>query len=159
VDDNQPEDQAGAGMTSTLEFNSATYYRFVALNLDMLADKEHLASLSLDERREIVCAFVVATLQAVPGARKNSMNAATLPGYVLGVVRGSGHPVQLVNAFEKPVRPYAGKGLFELSLDALKAEQDKLNNIWGLDKKELFSGAIPNLSLREFLGGVCAHVD
>lgn len=159
VDDNQPEDQAGAGMTSTLEFNSATYYRFAALNLDMLADKEHMQSLKCDERKEVVRAFIEATLQAVPGARKNSMNAATLPGYVLGIVRKSGHPVQLVNAFEKPIRAYGGKGLFEVSLEAMKAEQEKLNNTWGLDKNELFNGTIPDMNLSEFLDKVCAHVE
>lgn len=121
-------------MTSTLEFNSATYYRFAAINLDMLADKEHLFALSSAERREVVRAFIEATLQAIPGARKNSMNAATLPGYVLGVVRGSGHPVQLINAFEKPVRVFGGKSVFECSLDELKKER-KLNETWGLDKK------------------------
>lgn len=161
VDDNQPEEQAGAGMTSTLEFNSATYYRFAALNLDMLADKDHLQALNSNERKEIVRAFIEATLQAVPGARKNSMNAATVPGYVLGVVRNSGHPVQLVNAFEKPVRAYGGKGLFETSLEAMKAEREKLNTTWGLnaDKKELFNGVIPDMNLADFLDKVCAHVE
>jgi CRISPR system Cascade subunit CasC len=159
VDDKQPDDQAGAGMTGTLEFNSATYYRFAGINLDMLADKTHLQVLSTDERREVVRAFIEATLQAVPAARKNSMNAATLPGYVLGVVRGRGHPVQLVNAFEKPIRAFGGKGLFELSLEALKAEQEKLNKTWGLDKKELFSGAIPDLSLVEFVAEILKHVE
>ena len=38
VDDLQTKDESGAGITSTLEFNSATYYRFAALNLDMLAN-------------------------------------------------------------------------------------------------------------------------
>lgn len=158
VDDSQPEDQLGAGMTSTLEFNSATYYRFAALNLDMLADKPHLQVLTTDERREVVRAFIEATLQAVPGARKNSMNAATLPGYVLGVVRGSGHPVQLINAFEAPIRASGGKGIFKSSLDALEAERKKLNETWGLNKKELFSGAIPDLNLADFIAKVLAHV-
>jgi CRISPR system Cascade subunit CasC len=36
VDELQPKDESGAGMTGTLEFNSATYYRFAALILDML---------------------------------------------------------------------------------------------------------------------------
>lgn len=167
VDDLQPEEEAGAGMTGTLEFNSATYYRFAALNLDMLYNKNekdenrkgHLNVLSPEERKEVVRAFIEATLQAVPGARKNSMNAATLPGYVLGVVRHSGHPVQLVNAFEKPVRAYGGKGLFETSLEAMKAEREKLNATWGLDKKELFSDAIPDMNLADFLDKVCAHVE
>ena len=167
VDDLQPIEASGAGMTGTLEFNSATYYRFAALNLDMLYNpnevkderKGQLRILTHVERREVIRAFIEATLQAVPVARKNSMNAATLPGYVLGVVRGSGHPVQLVNAFEKPIRAFGGKGLFELSLEALKAEQEKLNTTWGLDKKELFSGAIPDLSLEEFVAEILKHVE
>lgn len=159
VDDLQPKDESGAGMTGTLEFNSATYYRFVALNLDMLKDKDHLVVLSPDERKQVVRTFVEASLLAVPGARKNSMNAATVPGYVLGVVRSSGHPVQLVNAFEKPVRAYGGKGLFETSLEAMKTEREKLNSTWGLGKDELFSGVIPDMNLADFLDKVCAHVE
>ena len=169
VDDLQPEEEAGAGMTGTLEFNSATYYRFAALNLDMLykpnekdeGKKGHLKVLSPEERKKVVRAFIEATLQAIPGARKNSMNAATLPGYVLGVVRSSGHPVQLVNAFEKPVRAYGGKGLFETSLEAMKDERKKLNTTWGLNanQKELFNGAIPDMNLDVFLDKVCAHVE
>lgn len=159
VDDLQPKDESGAGMTGTLEFNSATYYRFVALNLDMLKDKDHLVVLSPDERKQVVRTFVEASLLAVPGARKNSMNAATVPGYVLGVVRGSGHPVQLVNAFEKPVRAYGGKGLFETSLEAMKTEREKLNSTWGLGKEELFSGVIPDMNLADFLDKVCAYVE
>lgn len=167
VDDLQPEEEAGAGMTGTLEFNSATYYRFAALNLDMLykpnekdeGKKGHLKVLSPEERKEVVRAFIEATLQAIPGARKNSMNAATLPGYVLGVVRSSGHPVQLVNAFEKPVRASGGKGLFETSLEAMKAEREKLNTTWGLGKNELFNGVIPDMNIAGFLGEVCKHVE
>lgn len=159
VDDLQPEEEAGAGMTGTLEFNSATYYRFAALNLDMLSDKAHLAALTQDERRDVVRAFVEATLKAVPGARKNSMNAATLPGYVLGVVRGSGHPVQLVNAFEKPIKPNGGRSLFDASLEALKAERERLNATWKLNEKELFTGAMPELNIDKFLRGVAEHVD
>lgn len=167
VDDKQPEDQAGAGMTSTLEFNSATYYRFAAVNLDMLFNtnekddtkKGHLRGLSQSERREIVRAFVEATLKAVPGARKNSMNAATLPGYVLGTVRGSGHPVQLVNAFERPIKPNGGRSLFDASLEALNGEREHLNATWKLNEKELFTGSMPELNIDAFLSGVAEYVD
>lgn len=167
VDDLQPEEESGAGMTGTLEFNSATYYRFAALNLGMLYDpnatkderRGQLRSMSQEERQQVVRAFVEATLSAVPGARKNSMNAATLPGYVLGVVRRTGHPVQLVNAFEKPIRPFGGKGLFESSLDALRAERERLNGTWGLNEREAWSRAIPDVSLATFLDEVITYVD
>ena len=88
VDDLQSEDEAGAGITGTLEFTSATYYRYIALNLGMLSDDAHLSTLSPEERKKVVEAFLRAALLAVPSARKNSMNANTLPGYVLGTSEG-----------------------------------------------------------------------
>lgn len=152
VDDLQPEDEAGAGMTGTLEFNSATYYRFAALNLDLLA--QHLSALSAGERREVVCDFVTATLRAVPGARKNSMNAATLPSHVLAVVREKGHPVQLVNAFEKPV--WTRGGLMEESVSRLEQEYAHLKETWGLEAA--LECRMPELSLSAMLQEVEQHV-
>jgi len=157
VDDLQPKEDAGAGMTGTLEFNSATYYRFAALNLDMLKDKEHLGTLSPDERKEVVKAFVKATLMAIPGARKNSMNANTFPGFVLGIVQKEGHPVQLVNAFEKPAWSKGGKGLFENSVEMLKTEYEQLKTTWGL--QEDAKAVIPEKTLEDFLKEVIQHVE
>ena len=45
VDDLQKAEESGAGMTGTLEFTSATYYRYAALNLDLLWKEDHLAVL------------------------------------------------------------------------------------------------------------------
>lgn len=154
VDDLQPKEESGAGMTSTLEFNSATYYRFAALNLDMLADTEHLGSLNKKERQNVVRTFLKATIMAIPGARKNTMNGNTLPGYVLGVVREKGHPVQLVNAFETPVR--SSQGYADKSVELLRAEYTKLDNIWGI--KAVFDKAIPDVSLETFLNEVVDYV-
>ncbi len=154
VDDIPTGDDAGAGMTGTLEFNSATYYRFAALNLDMLADESHLASMSKEERQQVVRTFVEATIKAVPTARKNSMNGNTLPVYVLGIVREKGHPVQLINAFEKPIK--TNQGYAEESVSLLKGEYEKLKTTWGLDAA--FEKAIPDVGIKEFLDGVVSHV-
>lgn len=155
VDDLQPLDQTGAGMVDVLEFTSATYYRFIALNLDMLSDSAHLGAMTQEERRGVVRVFMESCLTALPGARKNSMNAATLPGYVLGVVRDQGHPVQLINAFENPIRAN-GKGLMQASVAALQAEYDTLESVWGLKATACVS--MPDVSLAAFLDGVCSHV-
>ena len=104
----EDEDRAGSGMMGTLEFTSAVYYRYVGLNLGLLEDDKHLGALSPKDRRAVVDTFLRAAALAVPGARKNSMNAHTLPGYVLGLVREKGQPLQLVNAFEKPVSSKSG---------------------------------------------------
>ncbi|OQX16010.1 MAG: type I-E CRISPR-associated protein Cas7/Cse4/CasC [Desulfobulbaceae bacterium A2] len=154
VDDLQPKEEAGAGMTSTLEFNSATYYRFAALNLDMLADNEHLGAMTSDERKSVVRTFVEATITAIPGARKNTMNGNTLPSYVLGVVRKKGHPIQLVNAFEVPVR--SSQGYAAKAVELLKQEYEKLATTW--DIEAIAAPAIPDATMKAFLKEVTQHV-
>jgi len=154
VDDLQTSEESGAGMTGTLEFNSATYYRFTALNLDMLADAEHLECLTQEERKNVVRTFIESTIKAMPGARKNTMNANTLPVYVLGVVRETGHPIQLVNAFEKPV--WSKKGYANISVDLLKNEYAKLKNTWAIEA--VFEKAIPDIGINIFLDEITCHV-
>ncbi len=155
VDDLKPDDEdAGAGMMGTIEFSSAVYYRYCALNLDLLADESHLGKLTPDERRAIVDAFIRATLMAVPGARKNSMNANTLPGYVLGTYKSAGQPVQLVNAFEEPVR--AKSGLLAESVAKLKEQQELLKNTWDLQCDT--EVALPDVNLKAFCAALTQHV-
>lgn len=148
-------EDAGAGMISTLEFTSACCYRYVGLNLTLLEKKTHLGQLSQQGRREIVDSFICATILAVPGARKNSMNAHTLPGYVLGIVKERGQPLQLVNAFESPVKP-KGAGLLQDSVAALKAHHEQLKTTWNIQTaKEV---AIPDNSLDTFCQEIIAYV-
>lgn len=154
VDDLQPKEEAGAGMTSTLEFNSATYYRFAALNLDLLADADHLGSMTKEERKSVVRTFVEATIKAIPGARKNTMNGNTMPVHVLGVVREKGHPIQLVNAFESPVK--SSQGYSVKSVELLKAEYAKLKDTWSVES--VFEQAIPEVNVKSFIDGMVAHV-
>ena len=141
-------------MTSTLEFNSATYYRFAALNLDMLLDAEHLGSLDSAERQNVVRSFIEATIKAVPSARKNTMNGNTLPVYVLGIIREKGHPIQLINAFETPVK--SSQGFTEKSVELLKEEYAKLKETWGVEA--VFEQAIPEVNFKTFIDGMVAHV-
>lgn len=79
-------------MIGVLEFNAALYYRDSALNLDLLARESHLGGMVREQRQAVVGAFLRAVLLAVPGARKSTMNAATLPGYVLGVAKERASP-------------------------------------------------------------------
>jgi CRISPR system Cascade subunit CasC len=103
-------------MMGSLEFTSAVYYRYVGLNLGLLADKDHLTAMSDSGRKQVVDAFLRAAILAVPAARKNSMNANTDVDYVLGVVKDKGQPLQLVNAFEEPV--WSKRGLVPPSVKA-----------------------------------------
>jgi len=163
VDDRQKEDpsvmdedRAGSGMMGTLEYNSATYYRYVGLNVDMLWDEDHLRQIqSKEDRERILNAFLRACLMAVPSARRNSMNGSTLPGYVLGLVRDKSYPLQLVNAFEQPVRPKQD-GLLEPSVKALKDHFEHMKKSWDLN----CAGEVelPHVPLPEFCKTLLSHV-
>ena len=153
-DEKQVGDDAGAANMGTAEFNSACYYRYAALNLDLLFDKAHLECLDPADRRKVVDAYIRATLLAVPGARKNSMNANTLPVYVLGIVKEQGQPIQLVNAFEKPVK--TSGGVAEISEKELKKHHEALKATWGI--KTATEVAIPDKSLDTFCEEILRHV-
>lgn len=144
VDDLQPMEEMGAGMTGMLEFSSACYYRYVAVNIDLL--KQHLADLTESQINEVLSAFVKSTVLSVPSARKNSMNASTVPSYVLGIVR-NGHPMQLVNAFETPVR--SASGFTTPSVEAIKKEYVKMKDVWGVSATA--EAEMPDLSLNAFI--------
>ncbi len=155
VDDLNPADDSGSGHMGTTEFNAATYYRYAAVNLSMLADQDHLASMSLEERKEVIGAFLRATLTAVPRARRNSMNAGVMPAYVLGVVKEKGQPIQLINAFEKPIFATRKTSILESSKAALQAEHAKLKETWCLAITE--EVAIPEVNVNEFIARLSAH--
>jgi CRISPR system Cascade subunit CasC len=151
VDDLQKAEESGAGMTGTLEFTSACYYRYAALNLDLL--QSHLSALSKEEFKQVVDAFLRAALLAVPGARKNSMNANTVPVYVLGTLKEKGQPIQLINAFETPVRA-KNNGLVKDSIAALEAEYKQLKDTWGVTVTGEYR--IPGTTLDAFCAGLLA---
>lgn len=154
VDDRKPKgDDAGAGMIGTLEFNSAVYYRYAAVNLDLLFDADHLGKLATDERKKVIGAFIEATALAVPGARKNSMNASVPPSYVLGIYKEAGQPVQLINAFEAPVR---GTGLVDASRKALEAHYASLKTAWGITATE--EVIVPDAPLAMLIKQLTSHV-
>jgi CRISPR system Cascade subunit CasC len=155
-DEKKVGDDAGAANMGTAEFNSACYYRYAAINLDLMFDASHLATLEPAQKKQVVDAFIRATLLAVPGARKNSMNANTPPVYVLGVVKEQGQPIQLINAFEKPAKSKQGEGLVEISVERMKQHHEDLKKTWGI--KTVVEVAIPETSLDKFCEALVAHV-
>lgn len=131
VDDLNKEDQ-GAGHIGTLEFNSACYYRYIGLNIDpLLKDETHLGHFSSEELKAVIRTFLRASILAVPEARKNSMLGHNPPDYVFGLNR-KGQPLSLVNAFESPIKSH--QGYMQPSIEALEAQWNKLDDLYGLGK-------------------------
>ncbi len=152
VDDRNMDDE-GAGHIGTLEFNSACYYRYVGLNLDLLADDDHLGHFSAEERDQVTKAFLRAAILSVPGARKNSMFGFNPPAFVLGL-RRTGQPLSLVNAFETPVR--SSHGYINKSIEALKKHWESLKNLYSLGRDTTAENEMPPTSLDDLIDGLTA---
>lgn len=155
VDDMNTMEDEGAGHIGDIEFNSACYYRYVGLNLDMLKDEDHLQHLSAEECKAVIDAFLRASLLAVPSARKNSMFGHNPPQYVLGLQR-NGHPLSLVNAFEKPVR--STSGYIKPSIEALNEHWTSLNDTYDLRKDVLVETRIPEVNINTFIDEITREI-
>ncbi|NEA43850.1 type I-E CRISPR-associated protein Cas7/Cse4/CasC [Streptomyces sp. SID11385] len=114
VDDmNEDGEDSGAGMIGTVEFNSATLYRYAALDVDRLRD--NLGTGVRAEEREdqpvhrAVDAFLRAFVQSMPTGKSNTFANQTLPDAVIVTLR-SARPISFVGAFEEPVVAPLGTG-------------------------------------------------
>lgn len=97
VDDCAPEDNAGAGHLGTVEYNSATLYRYATVNVMELS-----SSLSASHSAEVVRAFAEAFICSMPTGKQNTFANRTLPDAVYVTVR-TDQPVNLCGAYEKPI--------------------------------------------------------
>ncbi|KAB1662977.1 type I-E CRISPR-associated protein Cas7/Cse4/CasC [Pseudoclavibacter sp. CFCC 13611] len=89
---------AGAAMIGTVEFNSATLYRYANVDADRL--RENLGN--IDATAKAVEAFVTAFVTSIPSGKINTFAHDTLPDLVVLSIRDT-QPVNLVGAFESPV--------------------------------------------------------
>jgi CRISPR system Cascade subunit CasC len=119
-------DNPGADMIGTVEFNSACFYRYANLDLDQLR-----TNLQNDEGlvRKTAEAFLEAFIHAIPTGKQNSFAAHNPPSLVFGLVR-SGAPVSLANAFVNPVRPHANESLVDRSIAELDRYQAQVQKMY-----------------------------
>lgn len=140
VDDLKRNDNQGADMMGTTQFNSACFYKYSVLDLPQLARTlagiDRGSSLSTEDRRRArtaALAYVDAAINAVPSARQNGMAAWTKPSLVLTASRAKGQPLSLANAFVKPVRAAPGTDVVEESATALSTHLTDLGRMYGTD--------------------------
>lgn len=125
VDDLAPDDNAGVVLLDTLEYDSSTLYRYANIALHdfyrQLGDKEEVI--------DAVKLFVEAFVKSMPTGKINSFANQTLPQAVVVSLR-SDRPINLVSAFEEPVK--SENGYVDKSIQKLFAEYVKYEKI--LDK-------------------------
>lgn len=119
VDDCQVEDNAGAGHLGTVEYNSATLYRYATVNVMEL--ERHLGA---KKAAEVVRSFGEAFIRSMPTGKQNTFANRTLPDAVYVTIRED-QPVNLCGAFERAVRKSL-EGYAEPSKSALQAYAQQL---------------------------------
>lgn len=112
VDDLAPEDNAGASMLGTIEYNSSRLYRYANVALhelyQQIGDKERTI--------ETAKLFIQAFSNSMPTGKIRTFANQTLPQFLMINIRKD-RPVNLVTAFEEPVKPK--RGIVEISINRL----------------------------------------
>lgn len=122
IDDLSPKDNAGAGMLGTVEYNSSELYRYASIAL-------HEFLSQLDNDKDALAAsvklFVKAFVESMPTGKANTFANQTLPHLLLITLRDD-RPVNLVSAFEKPVKStdgYAIQSTVKFAQEMTKTEK------------------------------------
>ena len=121
------EEDAGAGMMGTVEFSSATMYRYATVNLDMLV--ENLGD--DDAALRALEVFIKGFCLSMPTGKQNTFANRTLPEAIVVSVRDD-QPVSLVGAFEKPIRTNEADGYLTRSVEALAEHARAIEDNYGL---------------------------
>ncbi|PZR51715.1 type I-E CRISPR-associated protein Cas7/Cse4/CasC [Xylanimonas oleitrophica] len=129
VDDHKADDaeeDAGAGMIGTVEFNSATLYRYATIDVDLLA--KNLGDVEAAERA--VRAFLQAFVRSMPTGKQNTFANRTLPDAVVVSVRED-QPVSYVGAFEEAVTETLDGGRVRRSAQKLAEHARSVTEAYG----------------------------
>lgn len=121
LDDLQPDDTNGAAMLGTIEYDSATLYRYANINV-----KELAKNLGDHDAVQSIIAFVKAFALSMPTGKQNTFANKTVPNYIMITLR-SDTPVNLVSAFEEPVMTRGG--FVKKSIQKLEDEYQTTNDI------------------------------
>ena len=111
VDDCAPEENMGAGHLGTVEFHSATLYRYATVNV------WELVRYLNGETPAAVEGFLKAFLLSMPTGKQNTFANRTVPDLAYVTLRRD-QPVNLAGAFERPVRAN-GEGYVSDSIKAM----------------------------------------
>lgn len=150
LDDLQKE--PGSAHMGSLEFNSATYYRYISLDLGQLAQ-----TMGGDDLKKSIAAFTQALFVAVPSARQTTQSGASPWEFARVMVR-KGQRLQV--PFETPVRAREG-GYLQPSIEALKSYLDKKEKLAGslFGKQGAYDwGEDENFSIDDLITALQTHV-
>ena len=165
LDDLSKEDQSGAGMLGTIEYNSSTLYRYGNVAL-------HEFYRQLNENKgqtiEAIKLFVEAFLNSLPTGKMNSFANQTVPASVVVSLRKD-RPVSFVSAFESAVKTkLSQEGYINESIEAMFKEHKNVQRFvkkpeisfyLNLSEGHSLEGAKEELSLSNLLNDLGAELN
>ena len=165
LDDLSKEDQSGAGMLGTIEYNSSTLYRYGNVAL-------HEFYRQLNENKgqtiEAIKLFVEAFLNSLPTGKMNSFANQTVPASVVVSLRKD-RPVSFVSAFETAVKTkLSQEGYINESIEAMFKEHKNVQRFvakpeisfyLNLSEGHALEGGKEELSLSDLLNDLGAELN
>ncbi|GHU05198.1 type I-E CRISPR-associated protein Cas7/Cse4/CasC [Alphaproteobacteria bacterium] len=146
-------DEPGSAHMGSLEFNSATYYRYISLDLEQLA-----LVLDTDNLGNAVAAFTRALFVAIPSARQTTQSGACPWEFAKVLVRRG---QRLQAPFETPVLKEREGGYLQPSIRALKnylAQKEKLSGSLFGKEGDYEWGENPDFSIDDLIAALQKHV-
>ena len=141
------EEDAGAGMMGTVEFSSATMYRYATVNIDMLRHNLGDGEAALRALEVFIRGFCL----SMPTGKQNTFANRTVPETVVVTVRED-QPVSLVGAFEEAVPADAARGYVARSVEALARHAATIEDNYGLEPLRSFVVALTDSNAVASLG-------
>lgn len=120
------DEDSGAGMIGTVEFNSSTLYRYATVDVNRLQDNLGDA----EAARRAVRAFVQAFVESMPTGKQNTFANRTLPEAVVVTVRDT-QPVNLVGAFEDAVTAQGDRTRLQVAAHRLGVRATEVSEVLG----------------------------
>ena len=141
------EEDAGAGMMGTVEFSSATMYRYATVNIDMLRHNLGDGEAALRALEVFIRGFCL----SMPTGKQNTFANRTVPEAVVVAVRED-QPVSLAGAFEEAVPADAAHGYTARSVQALARHAATIEDSYGLEPLRSFVVALTDSNAVASLG-------
>ncbi|WP_125613123.1 type I-E CRISPR-associated protein Cas7/Cse4/CasC [Specibacter cremeus] len=133
VDDSNTEEETGAGMIGTVEFNSSTLYRYATVNVAALAQNLGDAAATT----KATTSFVKSFIESMPTGKQNTFANRTLPDAVVVTLR-TRQPVNLVGAFEDAVEARDGKSRLQVAAERLADQARDLDAAYDASPSRTF---------------------
>lgn len=128
VDDLLPSEESGAAMMGDLGMTSACYYSYA--NIDVRTLYENLGD-DVNLLKATVKGFLQSFYGSFPSGKQNSTAGFNYPCYVRIVVKSKNLPMNLANAFQKPVMADSQSSLEEVSITAFEERLKKERKMHG----------------------------